>query len=242
MVGAMIAILLGAVAAPASYQGFEPLKPTGKDAALCSSDVSVCIAMPEPNLLTITRDGKEIARWSPDTEGGDLSLAPMPALFRLSDGRLLVGVLATRQASYSGGGGSATDRVLALVEADKAVKPVLTLPESGSLTIRACFGDRDFKHRAGVCHDEYRFDGTLAIADPAAAGLPTLRFRMTASHYPRGISRDGDSLALPPLRKADLVWQDDARCTYQRSLRFDPASELYVPNAPLPDCDDYTRP
>lgn len=242
MIGPMIAILLGAAAAPAAYAGFEPLKAAGKDAPLCTIDASICIHVSDPGVLTVTRDGKDIASWSPDTDSGDLSLAPMPALFRLRDGRLLVGVLATRQSSYSGGGGSATEHMLALVEPGKEPKLVLRAPEGGSLMIRACFDEKDFKHRAGACHDEYRFDGALAAATPAMDGLPTLRFSMTASHYPRGVSREGDSTTLPPLRKADLIWQDDPRCTYKRVFRFDAASAQYVPDAALPDCSDYTVP
>jgi hypothetical protein len=242
MIGPMIAILLGAAAAPAAYAGFEPLKGAGKDTPLCTTDASICVDVSDPGVLTIARDGKDIANWSPDTDSGDLSLAPMPALFRLRDGRLLVGVLATRQSSYSGGGGSATEHMLALVEPGKESKLVLRVPEGGSLMIRACFDEKDFKHRAGACHDEYRFDGALAIAPSAADGPPTLRFKMTASHYPRGVSREGDSLTLPPLRKADLTWQDDPRCTYRRVFRFDAASAQYLPDAALPECSDYTVP
>jgi len=238
----MIAILFGAAASPSSYAGFEPLKAAGEGRPLCTVDARICIHAPEPGLLTVTRDGREIARWSPDTEGGDLSFKAMPALIRLDRGRLLVGALATRETSYSGGGGSATDQVLGLVEPGKPVKPVLTLPESGSLMIRACFSEKDSRHRAGACHDEYRFDGTLTAAQPINAQLPLLRFRMKASHYPRGVSRNEDSLASPPLHKADLKWEVDTRCTFERSFRFDAALGQYRPDAALPECDDYTQP
>jgi hypothetical protein len=241
MIGPIIALLLGGTAAPAAYVGFEPLKDAGKGGSFCTADASICVGTAESDVI-VTRDGKEIARWTPDTEGGDLTFAPMPALLRLRDGRLLVGALGTRQTSYSGGGGSATEQVLALVEPGKAIKPVLSVPDSGNLMIRACFDEKDFKHRAGACHDEYRFDGALAVAASVADGVPTLRFSMAASHYPRGVSRDADSLALPPLRKADLIWQDDPHCTYRRVFRFDAASDRYVPDAALPDCSDYTVP
>jgi hypothetical protein len=241
MIGPMIALLMDAAATSAPYAGFEPLK-TVAEGKVCTADVSICVAIPEAGVFTVTRDGNEIARWSPDSEGGDLSFAPVPALFRLKDGRLLVGVLATRQTSYSGGGGSGTEQVLALVEPGKATTPVLTVPESGSLMIRACFSEKDFKQRAGACHDEYRFGGALTIIVSSTDGLPSLRFNMTASHYPRGVSRDGDSLALPPLRKADLRWQQDTSCTYQRTFLFDVKSNRYVPDSVLPDCSDYTDP
>jgi len=242
MIGLTTAILLASAEPSTPYSGFESLKSRGHDATLCTADARICIATPESSLLTVTRDGKEIARWAPDTEGGDLSFSPMPALLRLSGGRLLVGALGTRSTSYSGGGGSATEQVLVLVEPDKAAKPVLSLPESGSLMIRACFTEQDFKRRAGACHAEFRFSATLEATTAIAGTLPVLHFRMVASHYPRGASRDGDSLSDRPLRRADLTWQTDTRCTFERTFSFDVSSERYVESAALPDCTDYVVP
>jgi hypothetical protein len=242
MIFALIAILVSTSANAASAPGFEALKATGNSERLCTADGRICIDSPKPGVLSITRDDRKIGSWSVDTEGGDLSIKPMPALIRLDDGRLLIGALATRQTGYSGSGGNATQQVLALVAPDKEVKPVLTVPESGSLMIRACFGEKDMKRRANACHDEYRFTGTLTAADRVNVQLPLLRFRMNASHYPRGVSRNNDSLTLPPLRKRDLTWQVDKRCTFERSFHFDPAQGTYVPDAVLPDCSDYTEP
>lgn len=236
----MFALLIAAALPP--YPGFEPLKASGNSAMLCTSDSSICVGSGEEGEIKVTRDGKEVADWSEETEGDSLSFAPMPALLRLKDGRLLVGVLAQNQTSYSGGGGNATELRLFLVAPGGATQPVLEVPDGGSLMIRACFDEKDAKHRAGACHDEYRFDGRLSVAAANASGLPMLGFAMTASHFPRGVSRDGDSLASPPLRKADLVWQTDPRCTYRRSFHFDAAAKRYVPDTPLPDCNDYTQP
>ena len=33
--------------------------------------------------------------------------------------------------------------------------PLLTVPNGGSVMIRACFGERDMRQRAGACHDLY---------------------------------------------------------------------------------------
>jgi hypothetical protein len=241
MIATVIALLLSA-ATNSSYPGFEPLTATDDGESACTIDGRICINSAEPGVLTITRDDREIARWSPDSDGGDLSFKPMPALIRLADGRLLVGALATRQTMYSGGGGDATDQMLALVDPGKAITSVLTVPQSGNLMIRACFGEKDVKHRAGACHDEYRFAGLLSAGKPNGEQLPPLHFRMEASHYPRGVSRDADSLTLPPLRKVDLRWEGDARCTFDRNFHFDVASGKYLPDTALPDCSDYTQP
>ena len=240
MTTALIAALLSAAAAPTPYAGFEQL--TAKDGVSCTWDARICVSVGEAGVVTVTRDGKETASWTPDADGGDVTFTPMPALLRLDANRVLVGILGERQSSYSGGGGSATEQVLTVVEPGKAPRTVLTAPGEGSLMIRACFSEKDAKRRAGACHDEYRFAGYLTAAATASHGLPELGFRMESSHYPRGVSRDGDSLALPPLRKADLTWEDDARCTYRRTFRFDEARGAYVPDAPLPDCADYTQP
>ena len=56
------------------------------------------------------------------------------------------------------------------------------------------------------------------------------------------MSRNEDSLAKPPLKPKDLVKVVDAECSVRRVFTFDPATKAYVPDAPLPDCGDYTVP
>lgn len=243
MFAVSIAILLSAAASSSSYPGFEALTTVDDQGLLCTDDGEICIYNGlEPGVLTITRGDREIANWSPDNEDGNLSFEPMPALIRLADGRLLVGALATHHTSYSGGGGSATDQVLALVEPGKAIKNVLTVPEGGNLAIRACFSERDYKHRAGACDAEFRFSGTLTVVRSTAARLPTLSFRLEASHFPRGASRYDDSTTGSALHKGDLKWEEDTRCTFERSFHFDAALGKYQPDAALPDCSEYTEP
>lgn len=156
---------------------------------------------------------------------------------------VLVGVLEDASTGYSGGGANATTlRLGRIYHQDDGIQidpEVLLLPVEGAASIRACFGEADIQARAGACHDEYSFSATLRL-DPAGQGMPVLRYGTTATRYPAGVSRRRDSLAGPPLRARDLRIQTDRVCTYQRLLRFD--GQRYQPDAPLPDCAEFTEP
>jgi hypothetical protein len=175
------------------------------------------------------------------TAGDSVSMAPWPQLIRF-DGGVLAGVLVQERSMYSGGGASATTlHLIAFVPGQPPVQ-VLSVPHSGHASIRACFSERDMKQRAGACHDEYTFDASIALAGALAAGMPVLRYRSKATSFPGRVSRSKDSLAARPLRQRDIVTVTDPRCSYQRLYRFDPQARAYVPDAPVPDCSDYTEP
>ena len=97
---------------------------------------------------------------------------------------------------------------------------VLSVPQSGHASIRACFSERDMKQRADACHDEYTFDATLTLSGTSAAGMPVLRYRSKATSLPGRVSRSKDSLGAQPLRQRDLVTVTDPQCSYQRLYRF----------------------
>lgn len=175
------------------------------------------------------------------TAGDSVSMAPWPQLIRF-EGGLLAGVLVQERSMYSGGGASATTlHLIAFVPGQPPVQ-VLSVPHSGHASIRACFSERDMKQRADACHDEYTFDATLALAGTTAAGMPVLRYRSKATSFPGRVSRSKDSLAARPLRQRDLVTVTDPQCSYQRLYRFSPQAGTYVPDAPVPDCSNYTVP
>ncbi len=158
------------------------------------------------------------------------------------EGGLLVGVQTQGRTMYSGGGASATTLHLIAFVPGQAPFEVLSVPQSSSATIRACFSKRDMKQRAGACHDEYSFDASLALMPTSAAGWPVLRYRSKATSFPGRVSRSKDSLAARPLRQRDLVTVTDPQCSYQRLYRFAPQARGYVPDTPAPDCSDYTVP
>lgn len=175
------------------------------------------------------------------TAGDSVSMAPWPQLIRF-DGGVLAGVLVQERSMYSGGGASATTlHLIAFVSGQPPVE-VLSVPQSGHASIRACFSERDMRQRADACHDEYTFDATLTLSGTSAAGMPVLRYRSKATSFPGRVSRSNDSLAARPLRQRDLVTVTDPQCSYQRLYRFAPQAGAYVPDAPVPDCSNYTVP
>lgn len=171
----------------------------------------------------------------------DASLQLWPKLIRF-EGGILAGVETQVRAMYSGGGASSTTLHLIAFLPGEPPFEVLSVPQSANVMIRACFSDRDMKQRAGVCHDEYNFDASLALTGASAAGMPVLRYRSKATSFPGSVSRSKDSLAARPLRKRDIVTVTDPQCSYQTLYRFAPEARSYVPDTPLPDCSNYVVP
>ena len=154
---------------------------------------------------------------------------------------LLIGILATDRVGYSGGGGSRT--MLWLYKIDNAGasgvagSQVMSLLHQSGQLIRACFNDRDARKRRGACHDETQVETTL-ILDPENTGaMPRLVYRTAARTWPGATPR------LPPeetpdhLRKSDLVWSSYPQCSYARGLWWNPATNRYAFDNPVPDCN-----
>jgi hypothetical protein len=174
----------------------------------------------------------------------DASARAVAAPGQALESAVLIGVETHVSTGYSGGGASATDLQLLLVTRSAEgvrMREVLGVATDGSSLIRACFSERDMKQRAGACHDEYSFFGTLTL-EPQSVGMPQFGYQTKATSFPGPVSRSEDSLQNPRLRKKDLVTVVDDACTYQRTWMFDPATGQYQPDAPLPTCDDYTVP
>jgi len=176
----------------------------------------------------------------PNSTDSDERLSLWPHLVREANGALLIGILRTRSTGYSGGGASATRLTLMRLEAGSAaLAPILEAPFGGSAMIRACFGARDQRRRAGACHDEYELGGNLTLDAATPAGRPRFLLTARARTYPGRLDRDQDSTTGPALRRRDLVWAADPRCTYTRTFAFDAAAGRYVPDSALPDCAQY---
>ncbi|RNF85442.1 hypothetical protein [Montanilutibacter psychrotolerans] len=154
---------------------------------------------------------------------------------------VLVGAIVSQQTGYSGGGASASTLTLSRIyHQDDGIQidPVLSVAADGHSMIRACFGEQDMQQRAGACHDEYNYSVVLGL-DQDGQGMPVLRYRSTATRFPAGVSRQGDSLAMGPLKKKDLVTETDEACSFQRVLRF--VDGAYQADQAWPDCSDYTE-
>ncbi|QNA84953.1 hypothetical protein G4G27_13825 [Sphingomonas sp. So64.6b] len=174
-------------------------------------------------------------------ESGDAQVAIWPKLVVLAQsGSVMIGVETTLSTSFSGGGASSTTlRLIALDSKLGNALSVLNVPSGGSAMIRACFGEKDMKQRAGACHDEYAFDGTLAIDPTVSSGPARFIFTTRAKSYPGRVTRQADSLAAAALRKKDLKWAVDPVCSYRRVFALNDESGDYVPDKPIPPCDDY---
>lgn len=157
----------------------------------------------------------------------------------------LMGVIVGTSTMYSGGGGNGSRLHLLRLDTTpsntRLGDEVLDVVWDSSLMIRACFSEEDMKDRREACHDEYSFTGALA-AGPAEAGeLPTLIYRSIATTYPRTSRRSQDNSGVR-LAVADLVHEKDPECSYERTLRYNPATSRYEMDRPAPDCSDYTTP
>ncbi len=161
---------------------------------------------------------------------------------------VLIGILFQQSTMYSGGGGAAQRLHLFRLRLGNSPPrldtELLSLPWTGSLLIRACFGEADSERRRGVCHDDYNFGANLSLApgDTYADDLPQLAYATQATSYPQTARRGEDSSAAPPLRASDLSRWRDPECSYTRTLRFNPASERYEMERSAPDCSIYTVP
>ena len=252
----MIVSLFLAAAAGAAAPASGPVAAlvAGEGKSQCLPDHSLCLDVPpaeEGNgagaVLRISSPGAEAVSLALPEFAEAQSVELWPRLIRAEDGanRYLVGILTGQTSMYSGGGGSASQ--LHLIELDARPNALrlsgeaLDMPWSGSLLIRACFSEKDRKNRLEACHDEYDFGAALAAAPGGAAVFPTLSYRAVATAFPRTSRRSEDNSATK-LKRADLVRAQDPACTYDRVLRYDPATSRYELDRPLPDCSDYTTP
>lgn len=250
----MILLLSAALASVSPEPDFETLEPIpaaaqGEAVPACTADRRWC-ALIETNetdeqlvlrLYDGTPDGRApAASHLIESEASEGFWKPGVILRRAGSDDVILGADMELQAMYSGGGGMSSYRTLIRFIPGEAPQEILTIPMSGSLMIRACFGEEDMKQRAGACHDEYEFNAELKAEGDAFP--PRLTYASTATTFPGPVSRNEDSLAKPPLKPKDLVKAVDAECSVRRVFTFDPAANAYVPDAPLPDCGDYTVP
>ena len=99
--------------------------------------------------------------------------------------------------------------------------------------IRACFGERDMRTRAGACHDLYEFSGALTLDAATRPGGPRFRLATRARTFPGRIGREDDNSA-KRLTKRELVWARDPVCSYARLLSWrDPVGSRPTGHCPI---------
>lgn len=261
-------LLIAAAAQPAAGSTMPANGPAviplvaGKAEAQCLPDLSLCFDIPgegkdeggrtlllsspdsgdEGNIslpLPYGADGKALSLWP--------NLIPVPTA---NEGggqpslEYLVGVIEEERAMYSGGGGSG-GRLhllrLGIAPHGAGLVEVLDVVWDSSLTIRACFSEKDMKDRLEACHDEYGFKGKLTVAPGDGGELPSLTYRSFATAYPLTSRRTEDNSG-QKLRKSDLAQWNDPECSYTRTLRYNPATSRYEMDRAAPDCSVYTTP
>lgn len=256
----LLALLMAAAQPAAASDPVVIALVAGEGDRKCLPDKSLCLDLPGPAkagegglVLTAPTNGDARDLPLPYSRDDGQSLALWPYLIAVpprgdapADARqYLMGVVTSQTAMYSGGGGNGSRLHLLRLDttpSDMRVgDEVLDVVWDSSLMIRACFSEQAMKDRREACHDEYNFTGTLS-AGPAEAGeLPALTYRAVATAYPRTARRSQDNGGLQ-LKAADLVHAKDPECSYERTLRYNPATSRYEMDRPAPDCSDYTTP
>lgn len=209
--------------------------------AWCTGDGVWC-ATSDGAGVQVTRGDANVGALAVGEAGDGNEWGVWPVIVRVgrSDDSALVGVAFTTRAMYSGGGGESTQLYLYSVSGGTANEAV-RMPIGASKMIRACFGEADMERRGGACHDEYRFASRISLDESVAEGAPRIMLETAAGAYPSGAALNNDSAEEPPLTEADLVWSQDATCSYRRTYTRG-ADGLYTPDQPLPACADYLEP
>jgi hypothetical protein len=263
---------VGLIAAAMALQGVAmvPLSPPAENQAQCTPDRRVCLLItggeedsrepaqlivtePEPQPGTQLRgSGGTIALPSIREYRQTLALWPhaIPLAGNAEDAEgnytMLIGVVTSLSTMYSGGGGHARRlhlyRLHVGVGTARLSPELVSVPLTGNLLIRACFGEQDSDRRRGACHDEYTYGANLTVAANDGGELPALRYQSQATAFPQTARRGEDSSAARPLRASDLSHWRDPECSYTRTLHYNPATERYEMDRPAPDCSSYTVP
>ncbi len=170
-----------------------------------------------------------------------------PAMDAARAEHLTIGLLATSTAMYSGGGGHGERLTLYRIDASSHGKPylqeVLQVPLSANVLIRACFSEKDYEERRGVCHDEYSFDAKLSLDIKAKrTSPPQLIYQTTAVATPGYSRRSEDNLEKGRLSDEALKPRQDQQCSYRRIIAYNPVTARYEFDRPGPECSDYTTP
>lgn len=241
--------LIAAIAATSTAHAatlIEPLRSrTGMPAEICTADRVWCVTSKDGTATVRHRDAGTVGTLTLETdEDKRIESTILRSIVRVKQqGQgefVLVGVARTQREAYSGGGGSLTTLSLFELRPDPNAKPLsaLEVPLESSFLIRACFSKADERRRRGACHDEYRYRARLTVAPRSPNGM-RLAYKAQARSFPGPRGRFDDSATEGQLRKADLYWANDRRCTFRRDLVRNATTGALVWNAPPPACPEY---
>ncbi|HEX8639556.1 MAG TPA: hypothetical protein VF704_00200 [Allosphingosinicella sp.] len=220
----------------------------GQGALRCTADRSRCARLrggagPGAWRLELTVAGAPTAAVAvPVLDDENAGYSVWPHLIVEAGGALLVGVQQSRAMSFSGGGSSATRLLLYRVEPGGGAALVLDVPVGGRGLYRACWRENDERRLGGACREEFEFDGELGL-DPAPGGDRARLILTTRARTWPGPQRLGDdggeSAGAGEPGPPEQVWAPDAACSYRRVFAFSEAEGRYLPDQPLPTCEDY---
>jgi hypothetical protein len=243
-----LAVLAAVAAAAAAHAStvIEPLRArAGTPAELCTADRVWCVTAKDGAATVRHRDAGTVGTLTLEQdEDRRIESTIWRSIVRVKQqGQgefVLVGVARTQREAYSGGGGSLTTLSLFELRPDPNVKPLsaLDVPLESSFLVRACFSKEDERRRRGACHDEYRYRARLTVAPRSPNGI-RLAYKAQAQSFPGPRDRFDDSAREGQLRKADLYWAKDRRCTFRRDLVRNATTGALVWNAPPPACPEY---
>jgi hypothetical protein len=196
--------------------------------------------------LTLPLENDEALRIGETAWPFIIRFAEPPADDQLAPSQALIGVQSHASAMYSGGGAQVTQLTLYLAQVSpihQSALEVATLPMSGSVMIRACFSEEDYRVSGGACHDEYDFNATLALDRGYSGAMPRFRFVTDATSFPGRVGRFEDNSSAGAMARRRLAGRAiDTECSYRRTIAWNPAVSRYEFNRPAPACDDYLVP
>lgn len=175
----------------------------------------------------------------------------------------LIGIITHQSTMYSGGGGASDQLHLFRIRYEagnvRLGDELAALTLRVSLLIRACFTEEDYNKSGEACHDDYQYNATLSTVPKVAhksapktaqkslqngessGDWPALYYQSIATAYPRRSRRSKDNSTNRNLRKSDLVHWKNTKCSYTRTLRYNPVTKQYTPTRPEPDCRVWTE-
>lgn len=239
-----LSLLLPFAALSAGADEIEALRQSNDGVTLCDRSGQWCMRTDPrhgPMLLNDT-DAEPLMNAAELSEAGTARI--WPHLIPIDRNRAIIGIQQSKAGGYSGGGFNVDHLKLYSVTAGepRAVAPVLDIPISAELSIRACFSTDDVEKRHGFCHDEYSYDGRIQATGRKTYDVPDLLLRTTASRRPAGISRLAETKLVAPLTEEQIAGRGDAECSFSAVFSWDLDSASYRPESPIPDCSEFTQP
>jgi len=214
-----------------------PLASERPDAPLCTADRSYCSTLIGADTLELTHKGASVKITGLPLRPGEKA-EPDASVIELAPGRLLAGVIIAQDEGMDYGRFRRRDLLLWDVNLTDGtiVGPVFDFPVHGLVNTEHDCRNWPQEGRPD-CRVEYEFNTRFDLARAETEGYPVLTYSTAAVMTPGGASREYGWTS-DVLIGADPMGMDQ-RCTFRRSLVWNPLSGRYLMDSPMPDCDQY---